>query len=303
MRIGVSLSMVVAALLSAGNLWGAQVQVTTDKPVYKSGASGKVYFTVKNTGSEMVRFQNTYWMILNGGTIFASAAGPYFELPPGASMTWNWNKKYGTGTFAPAGTYYLWVNMTVGIMNKSSYRWFSLTPTGRIAGTNRFPLSVGDNWQYTINDSNQTTYQYTYQQDGNWFRVSNLLDTLRWVQRTGTTLYTKPDTTGAVGPLFRFSRPLGFTYSVAVGSLNGLLKVGATSETVETPAGKFTGCYRLDVVSPNASLNGYLSFWFHAGTGLVQVARQDAGQLQMLKLQYAKIRGSDGQDYRLGFVK
>jgi len=75
--------------------------------------------------------------------------------------------------------------------------------------------------------------------------------------------------------------------------LGAKMKVVALNETVSTPAGTFVGCYRLDLVTGT----GYRSFSFAPGVGLVRFVK---GSLTW-KLHRAKIKGSDGEWYTLGY--
>ena len=103
-------------------------------------------------------------------------------------------------------------------------------------------------------------------------------------------------------PLFRFKRPLGYSYTVQAPPLTGAkLKVGSKNDTLLTPLGTFKNCYRLDVQYPTNVLIGvgYKSFWFAPGVGLVGYNKFNPEGPVNFRLESAKILGSDGKLYLL----
>jgi len=181
-----------------------------------------------------------------------------------------------------------------------------LTPSGTLAGTQLFPLSMGNGWLYSASGTSRTVWLKSKM--SGWFRVMHLLHPIgsNWftvTQGTQPTVYATASAAigSKVSALFKLNRPVGTSWTVKLSGLlsNVTLKVVANNEKVVTPAGTFTGCYRLDAKN-NAMDAGYSSFWFAPGVGLVQYGKVWIGGVQLYRLHRAKVRGSDGKVYAFG---
>lgn len=83
--------------------------------------------------------------------------------------------------------------------------------------------------------------------------------------------------------------------------VNKTLRVGAVNQAVDTPAGRFTGCYRLDVLPAAKKYKEFGSFWFARGVGWVRyTAIGYDGKLVAYSLHRAKIQDTDGTWYTIG---
>ncbi|GEM_PF-1629028 len=281
------------------------LSVTTDRAVYTRTGSDDVVVTLKNTGSTplTVAAKPTIW---DGTKLVTSAASASSvkELLSGGSTTWTWTKRSLTGGTLPAGSYTVkWEGSYGGSSLTASHR-FALASYGKIAGSSRFPLDAGNQWVYKTTAGEKHTLTVEYQLWGLlWYKVSGLFDDARSASMTGTTypiLYVTQNNASTSNPLFRFGRSVGYVYSVEFDEFpaGSKLVVGATNDTVRTPMGKFTGCYRLDVTG--VAGHPYHSFHFAAGVGLVQYKKYSQGNVVAFQLTYATIRGTDGKTYTLG---
>ncbi len=264
----------------------SKVTLVTDKSVYASSDGQSITIRLKNDGTQSVAAGSLN--IFRGDQLVFAAlnASP---IPPGQSKVWTWNKKSLAGDSVGPGTYRIWVGPN-GVGAGPFYRnlLVALTPSGRLAGKSRFPLSIGNEWTFRTNLDGSLTMKVSKQESG-WYRVSNLAGANRWARMWGElypTLFVKLP--GAWGPLFGFQRPQGSVYGSFPPFNN--FKVGAVNETVMTPAGTFVGCYRLDV------LQGGKSFWFAPGVGMV---RFSVGVTDF-RLRRAKVKGTDGAVYAIG---
>lgn len=288
---------------------GSQVKLTSDRPVYKRGSPTGVKFTLTNGSSQQVAVGP--WTIGNGSQ-------PVFEfnllgmelIAPGQSKSWTWNMKDTGGKLVPAGSYKIEGTVWIGDAYFNRSITVALTPSGKLAGTNPFPLAVGNEWIYVsgpavgapggLPESMKVTKKWGF---SGWHTVSNLAGGERRVRLVGAwkpTLYLMVQgLMPFTSPLFRFNLPVGATYAVNMQFIKKL-KVGAKNETVVTPAGTFQGCYRLDVVPTSGTAPGFGSFWFAPGVGLVQYSKPMFIGAQVFKLQFAKVTGSDKKSYSFG---
>jgi len=213
------------------------------------------------------------------------------------------------GKLVPKGSYTIEVGqLWLGGAQFTRSVTVALTPSGTIAGTNSFPLAVGNEWNYSASSSigSPLSSMRVVQKwpNSNWFKVTNLIGMDRWATHQGAakpTLFVIPHPLAKtiIQPLFRFRQKVGFKYTTSLESFTYLM-VGAKNETVVTPVGTFTGCYRIDVVISTIADGGYMAFWFAPGVGLVQYKRLWIGGPKLYKLESAKIQGSDNQQYGIG---
>ncbi len=315
-----SLAIVVATVvagLARAEAQQSKVTLTTDRPVYKAGVS-QVKITLTNgSSSTLVMSASAPWWIQKGDALVYSPVSLTLSVPIGVgqSVSWIWHPQTDTMSGGPAGkgTYTVTVEgLTLGTQSFQLSHQFALTSTGKVAGSTMFPLAVGDKWDYVkdsqpdvVSSSMEVTSKLS---DSNWYKVENLLSGTRWAKRSGftyPTLYTtsNPLSTSGAGPLFRFNRALGYTWIVNVAPqlTSATLKVGAVNETVVTPAGTFTGCYRIDHVADTVAYAGVERFWFAPGIGLVQYSAQTLWGGIVYRLNRAKVWCStDGNFYTIG---
>lgn len=300
-----SLVAVLAAVSSAeAQEW--KVLLTTEQAVYKKGSSEGVTITLKNEGSVSVVWYGPWSVWKDGWAVYEPTAflGPIL-LKPGYSKTWNWNLKDGSGKAVPSGSYTIRVEaMWIDSPSFGVKRTIAVTPSGKLAGSNKFPLAAGNQWSYVSGPglggfASAPVWVTVTGKLGSWFWVQGLLGGDWYVKRTGTvypTLYVKYQDKSAV--LFRFNRWTGYSYEVSVPPLMGKkLRVGATKATVLTPVGEFKNCYRLDVVGQTGV--GYKSFWFAPGVGLVAYDMYTPNEIVAYRLQTATVKGSDGKFYTI----
>lgn len=293
-----------------------KVSLAAEKAVYNSNASDPVKFTLKNNGQTSVTLSTpTPWSIWSGSKLVFSPISLMVlsTLGAGQSKTWSWDRKDMTGKKVGPGTYTIKVGtIWSGSSSFSKSVAVALTPTGKLAGSSSFPLAVGNEWKYQPGPSivfpgpfGETTKVTS--KSGDWYKVSGLLGATRSAKMSGVT-YPTLSVMSFVGgdawaskPLFRFNRALGYSYKVEVEPLLfHKLKVGAKNATVVTPAGTFTGCYRLDALENVGADIGYTSFWFAKGVGLVQYGKIKFWGESLYQLSSAKIKGSDGKFYTIG---
>ncbi len=295
-----------------------QVTLTAEKPVYKTGDSEPVTFTIKNIGSTAVTLSGpTPWSIWKGNILVYSppSLAVLATLGPSQSKSWSWDKKDASGSTVSAGSY----TVRVGKIYQSTLSYdlkvhIALTPSGKLSGTSYFPLKLGNEWVYLGAPTSGAPFgpisvskivSHTKVSSTSWYRITNLAGADRWVKFSGYTypsLYviSVPASSGSKS-LFRFKRPLGYTYTVNFPNLpTTTFKVGATNETVQTPAGTFKGVYRLDVIGSPIADAGYGSFHFAPGVGLVQYSEIQIWGVLKYGLLRASLWGSDGKQYTIG---
>lgn len=308
-------SLVVGALLVAGNAWAqeeSKVTLVAQKAIYKVGSGASVTaggstegvtVTLFNGSSQTVNLSSAYPLTVkkNGVIVWAPYAILVLKpVAPGKSESFTWDKIDANTSWVKPGTY----TITIGPLwlgNQMLYRSVdvALTSTGKLAGTSRFPLAVGNQWAYAFGSGSAASMKVT-KKSGQWFGVKNLIGLGdRWARLNGVAQPTLLVKEGSAKPFFRFNCPVGYTYAVNLGAVNKF-KVGTVNATVATPAGTFTGCYRLDSVGSYIADAGYGSFWFAPGIGLVQYSEIWIGGEKLYKLRSAKIKGSDGATYLIG---
>lgn len=290
----------------------SNVALTTDKPVYKAEAGGDILIRFKNVGPAEVGLKHAKsWRITNAvGTKLISAGSAILiplPLSSGQEKSWTWDKKDSSGKFVKPGSYLVQVDFWTPEGSPSTRScWIALTPTGKLAGTSRFPLSVGNEWVFSPSNNTGLITTRVISKLGSWFKIESLLVMTRWVHMSSgpPVLSTAFWTTDPLQVLFRFSLPQGSTYSVKVAGM-WKMKVGSVKDTVVTPAGTFENCYRLDVIylPPKPSSWGYHSFHFAPGVGMVQFKTftvTSAVAPVSYKLLRARIKGTNGKVYRMG---
>lgn len=321
MKNGISLVRAFVAVLSVcGVAQAAQgidpvlpdkVELSVERSVHMAGVPGAVKFTLTNKSAGTIHLSSPApFKILKGNkvvyapiTIMVIWSVP---LAPGESKSWSWDKKMFSGKWAPHGTYTIKVGpIFAPVATTTNHRSIdiALTPTGTLAGSNRFPLSVQNEWSFRSSFEITPAFMKVTTKKGSWFMVQNLLGGNRWVRMHSTqnALYTSPTPSVMLHGLFRFGLSPGSSYLVNVAGM-GKLTVGSTNETVATPAGTFQNCYRLDVEYPPIALvsQGYKSFSFAPGVGLVQYVTFSPVGIVTYRLRHAKIRAFNGTMYRIG---
>ncbi len=301
--LGVVASLLLAAV-SRAEAQESKVRLSTNQPVYKVG-TGSVTFTLKNEGTQPVQMGVAPWSIWRGSTQVRNA-GPQILilvlLAPGQSKSWTWDKTDLGGKAVAAGTYTIKVGpLWIGNSSFTRSLDIALTPSGKIAGTSSFPLAVGNEWKYSAGpSSNQKTKVTAQWTNSSWYKVTNLVGYDQWAQLSGSDLWVIPHpmSMAPTSLLFRFNRPLGYTFTGG----SKKWKVGATNETVVTPAGTFTGCYRLDFVLPTNAVLGayYKSLLFAPGVGMVGYTHVTFEGTSVFRLKKLKLKGADGKVYIIG---
>lgn len=275
----------------------ADVALTTDRPVYKTGAAGTVKITVKNSGAAAVSVPGPVKIVSGASVVAEVALGLDSDgtLGSNEAVTISWNKKNAGGQPVEKGTY------TVQVGDPPVSRMIALTPTGKIAGDSYAPLTVGNQWvskAIGTPSGNSLDVGTVYDVNGSWYKIT-LAGNNVWASMTGTvqlpTLQVKDPIFGIVKDLFLFKRPLNYVYTVDLAPFAAdlTLKVGSINDTVPAPAGTFKGCYRLD----NLGMEGG-SFTFAAGIGLVKYSKVSPPSQAVLYR--AKLKGSDGAWYTIG---
>lgn len=266
-------------------VFGAQAAtLSTDRPVYKTGPIGVVEIRLKNLGKKVL---TATWSIRKDGQAIYAATVPSTVMPK-QTKTWQWNMLDTESKPVGPGSY----EVVVGALSRT----IAITPTGSIAGSISFPLAVGNEWRYEPVGSGAPETTAVAIKQLSWYWVTGLAGKDRWAAALGSNLVAFPSASGGIAPLFRFRRPLGYAYTTnfAPGLELATMKVGSVDETVEAPAGTFTGCYRLDAVS------GQASFWFASGIGLVQYGKKWGGGMKKFRLRRADVWGTDGKQYTVG---
>lgn len=314
-------TLIVSLFLSAGaaQAWAQSATLTTDRPVYTTGGTDPVTITVKNNTAQSVELPAQLFTVWKGSTLVFEEGWATVQTPavgPGGSKSWLWSKKNLSGNLLGAGTYTIKVGpLYFGSASVSLSLNIALTPTGKLAGTSRFPLATGNEWVYSVEQyllaspPPPTTESMKILQAWSAYNlayVKNFLGADRWVWMTG---YSKPvlhvwaAPWGSMEALFRFNRPVGYTYSApSLFAAGTKMRVGWTNDTVTTPAGTFKGCYRLDTVNPQTAPTGaaYHSYWFAPGIGLVQSLSGSYMKNTYRRLLRATLKGSDGKTYFIG---
>lgn len=286
--------------------------LTTDKPVYRAGVSGPVKITITNDIPLTVYLPNSApWKVLQGNTLVYKPAAKMMSSPlgPGKSKTYEWNKKGITGKFVPRGSY----TIVFGPVESDGgealtlSRTIALTKGGTLAGDGYFPLSKFNTWVYQVAGGTEQKKMAIVDHDGSqwysggWWKVQYLIGAEFWIKMVQTpypTLVEMGDE-GTTDDLFRFKRPVGHTYDLPWAADQA--RVAAHNVTVQTPAGTFTGCTRIDFImfgdpGEEEIVN---SFWFSPGTGLVQYK----DQVKLFALRKATLRGMDKKFYTIGLTQ
>lgn len=295
-----------------------KVRLTASQPVYKLGSAGGVQFTLTNGTSQTLTMSTpTPWSVYQGNKLVHTHISIQIlgQILPGQSKTWVWNMTNTSGSPVSAGSYTIKVGqLWLGQEQFTRSVTVALTPTGTIAGSSPFPLAVGNEWSFIagpglfFNAPSPYVTMKVANKSGTWFKVKNLVGVDRSAKMSGGAQPTLSvmaliggDAWGSVS-LFRFNRPLGYSYTVGAPPLVGAkLKVGSKNDTLQTPVGTFKNCYRLDVhYPPNALVGfGYKSFWFAPGVGLVGYNKFNPEGPMNFRLESAKIKGSNGKLYSL----
>jgi len=306
----------ILALVLCGTLDAQEKKCTLvpQKPVYRVDDAEKVKFTLVNSGVSPVKLPPTSaWRIQKGTQVVytPSDASGSEPLGPSESRSWMWNKRSSEDVAVLPGSY----TIVVGPIGQgvSSYELkvdVALTPTGKLAGVRPMPLAKGNEWVFETGTATTTMRVTNYWAGSKWYQVSNFVGATRWCTLAGVTfprLHTQmhPLTPTNAVALFRFGEEVGYTYPVLLESFEGgtKIRVGATQEGVETPAGAFGGCTRFDVVDRLEQGTGFISFWFAPGIGLVQYTKMKGDQRTLFRLRSARVRGDGDRVYTIGIKK
>lgn len=300
-------------------VWADDLTFTVDRPVHPAGKPGLVRVKVTNASNTSYS-DSCSWSVTNeqGEWIAGSMVTCVLPLHPKQSKTFTWDKKTLSGgkrVFVPAGSYTFKIGpFTKGSSNTLGFSWtVALAPSGKLDKDKMFPVSVGNLWSYRRQGTaNATVFPktevmtLTSKSFCGWTKAVNLAANDRTVlYGTLDTVYA--DVEGLSKPLFMFGRRKGFTYSFDVPGdpLEGWFRIAGIRETIVTPAGKFTGCYVIEVEeSISGADTSFGKFWFAPGVGLIQYSiLPEGGPTVTYSLQYATIRGLDKKMYTIGFPK
>jgi len=328
MKYGISLTVSLIAILHAqsaaqaaqsGSFSSEGIELRAEKAVHKAKSPGVVKFTLINNSPYTVSINVTaaFWVrnhkleVVHKPSSSNEMNAP-IALPPGTSYSWNWNKKSSKNNkWAPPGTY----EILVGPIIVSDWNVYinrnidiALTPTGTIAGSSMFPLSVGNEWTYLPNWGGGLpgiwVSEAVTEKNGVWYRVHGLLNTDYWARMVPSVNKTKKlmvgDEPSSATTLFDFGADWLSMYSINDMWIYGV-KLMSKNETVETPAGTFKNCYRFSLQYLPNGLHGqgFKSFWFAPGVGLVKYTTIGNGH-RTFSLYHAKIRASNGVVYNIG---
>ncbi len=279
--------------------------LTPERAVYKVGDSRSVVFTFRNEGSIPLQFPSASpWVVWNGDAVVYTPSEPpgIAEVAAKGSKTWSWNKKDKTGKFVGPGTYSIRLATLPG--GPELKVDVAITGTGSLAGTHLFPLALGNTWIFESSnpqDGNTTVKFIKRSGTSEMYLLQGLGAAKPWCQVTGALkpVFSINIFGSAYHPLFRFGLTKGSVYPVNIPFLSWKkIQVGATDESVTTPAGQFVGCYRLDVIE--ASSGEKTSFSFAAGVGIVQIVRKKGEKVDTVRLRRARVKGADGAVYSIG---
>lgn len=307
--------------------------LTTDKPVYPvevwdnveeqeepwNPLGGTVTIRVANTTSVAVQLPAPAWKVRDEkGTVIKQAWNGLpgaTTIPPNASKAFLWNKTGANSQPVKAGSYMIevgpiWLDGK-GVTLKHR---IALTDTGRIAGTSLFPLSMGNEWRYGNQPEVMKITGSMVQSGSAWYKTSGFplgyIDRIILVGKKKPILRVHHKWAGEITDAFWFGHPLGYSQKAplfgevpSLGESPGMvasIQVGATDETVVTPAGTFQGCYRLNVNHLFINDIALDKFWFARGIGMIQYSRFSWGRISVYPLQSVTIKGIDGKVYTIG---
>lgn len=291
------MEIVLAGLIAASDVG---MDFEADGLIQKAGVAGTVTFGVRNKGTTAIYFISNPWSVQHAGqTVYMPPlANVTTTLQPGQSKFWTWNKKKSNGQFVPPGNYRIILGpLFPGMV----FRFIdvALTPTDNVTGGSYFPLAVKNLWKF--DDDALPTLSLRKidisSQAGAWYKIWMLPpQSPLWCGMGGVvypTFYVKTTATAPTQALFRFNRPVGYTWAVALGSTKKM-KVVSTSASIVATAGKFSNCTLFYALTPAGTVVG--RYWFAKGIGLVRF--EDSSGPWTLR--YAELKGVDGTTYRFG---
>lgn len=283
-------------IAAAGAIYASEstpVDLVPEYPVYRAGTPGPIKLQIKNTGTKFVVVYG--WQVRKGSTwIYGSPPlGQNGFLDPGRSLTIAWDKRRSNGSWVPAGSYRIVAYLRVG--NEES-RYCSLTvaltSTGKLAGTNPYPLAVGNRWSYRKADGTEWVSQVTASGNG-WYYMTKPPAGTGWVILTGTARPVLWVWDGSKAQfLFHFFEPTGATWSTGLLGYK-TLRIHAARESVLTPLARFDDSISIRNDPYDTAR------WFVRGLGMVRDLYYFAWIPYDSRLVGAKIRGSDGSWYTL----
>ena len=181
-------------------------------------------------------------------------------------------------------------------------------PCLALAQTPYFPINTGDTWTFGYQVPGQskqfTTRTIDRDQNGTLFHIDNLHGKPTWIDRRHikSKLIQVRDRKLQGG---KKSAHLELVYDFSGNRnswtvnlqenvlLSGTVSVGSRNETVNTPAGRFEQCVRIDW-QPNVTDAGLESEWFAPNVGLVRYTTRSLLGTIDHRLENAKV---DGQSY------
>jgi len=168
------------------------------------------------------------------------------------------------------------------------------------AAPDYFPLAVGNSWTYRAGSPHvdlpeqhfTTTVAAARRDRAVWFLLRDYQGGDHWVRRTAGRVVEAP-----ARLWYRFDLPVGGSWTMRIagglpGSDGARLTLAARNETVETPAGTFRGCLRIDYRHRVADA-GVISEWFAPGVGLVKRSESRIFGEWITLLEQARVNGRE----------
>lgn len=298
------------------------VRLAVNQSVHQVGTPGDVVFTFENPKGRKL----TYLSDFNIYNVKDTKAPVYtYRIPtdvkvlaPGRPNQFKWDKRGKDGVWAPAGTYFASISAIAQSGAKPTVfdPMVALTPTGRVAGANLFPIAAQSVWRFRpqgAEDNKESEEIRIDRAAGAWHPlVTGFLGAGGQsvaLQSSGAAVTAMLRGAGGAeitGDLFRFDRRVGESFTVNLPGLleDATLKVAAVNAVVFTPVGKLAGCLRFDVVRSKPALRSFGAFWFAPGLGLVEYSSRVNDAVgrgwRVFQLWRATVVGSDGQRYSMG---
>jgi len=288
--------------------FAAAARISADDPavlvpnsaVHKAGSGGAVKVTLENRGSQPLILSG--WEVRKGASpvLQAPLQGVGALLQPGQVLSFRWNKRTSNGEWVKSGSYRILAHVHVGAGDPKVFGvTVALTPSGKLAGSNPYPLAVGNKWTYRNQQGVLSISEVTSSSEGGWYRMTNPPAGTGWVAVTGTTypiLWVWDGNTAR--PFFRFRRPTGTEWQTGL-PFYKTLRVAATKVTLANGLGVFKNCSQIGT-PPGLSSR---SWWFAPGFGTVKtqsVAPNSMsldGGVKASNPVAVRIRGTDGKWY------
>lgn len=131
-------------------------------------------------------------------------------------------------------------------------------------------------------------------ESGNWKHYKNFAGfgaVWVWAHPSAERIYVYSQTKGTYQLMVDFDEQVGASHRIDVGSCNnGDVVLGAKGLTVQTKAGTFDGCVRLDLRTSCAD-GGTTGIWFKAGVGIVKWTESNITGSVTVELEKGNIGG------------